>query len=190
MSSIVSILTLLLKSIFVGFGVIIPLLYFIKTSNLKFIKVKDVFVATSVWVIRVSGILYAVFFLLNTFLIYLDRANAGEWGPWSVKIMLFGEYSIMYWFPPLMFVLLSQLFWIQRVYVKKPILVVIAILMLILPSYRLVLFFINLGKGYNSIIWTFYPPATPFEIALNIIVYIFIVFTILLLGGKLKDKTA
>lgn len=186
----IAIFNLLLKSIFVGFSFIIPILIFVKTSNLKALRLKDMFVLTSVQVVRVAGILYAVFFLLNTYLIYLDRANAGEWGPWSVKIMLFGEHSIMYWFPPLMFVLLSQLFWIKRVYVKKPILVVIAILMLILPSYRLVLFFINLGKGYNSIIWTFYPPATPFEIALNIIVYIFIVFTILLIGGKLKDKKA
>ena len=57
-----SLLTIILESIFVGFGIVIPVLSLIRTSNLKTIEVKDLFILTAVQMVRLAGILYIILF--------------------------------------------------------------------------------------------------------------------------------
>ena len=176
---------LLLESILTGFGIVIPILALIRTSNLKTIAVKDLFILTAVQMVRLAGILYAVVFLVHTLVMYNGRAE-NPW-PTATEQMLFGPYWFVYWFPPAMSVLLSQLFWIKKLYHKSAPRIVLALFLLILPSTRLMVFIANLGKGEMNVIK--FSSVTPFsivEVLLNIIVFIFITFAVMLAGGKLK----
>ncbi len=58
MHSVTDILNILLKSVFVGFGFVIPILALIRTSNIKAIAVKDLFILTAVQAVRIAGIFY------------------------------------------------------------------------------------------------------------------------------------
>lgn len=189
MHSITDILNILLRSVFVGFGFVIPILALIKTSNLKALEVKDLFILTAVQAIRVSGIIYFVLALVAA---YPYFANSGPVGNVNVD---FTGYGLTMLFSPLMYLLLSQLFWIKKLYMKKTALITLSILLLILPSHRLMMYvssFSGSDKDYLPGSWTMsvqtFSPAI--EFLLNIIVFIFIIFTIILLGGKLKDKKA
>lgn len=180
MHSITEILNIILKSIFVGFGVIIPILTLIKTSKLKSIEVKDLFILTAVQLVRVSGILYFILAITSNLTVFTAKNASGQ-GPGI-------EYFLYLFFSPLMYLLLTQLFWLKKLYMKKPARITLSILMLILPSSWFLLFVKTESVGtvakavFNTeVISVFF---------LNIIVFIFMTFTIILMGGKLKDKKA
>lgn len=182
MHSITDIFNILLKSIFVGFGFIIPILALIKTSNLKALEVKDLFILTSVQAIRVSGIIY---FVLALVAVYPFFANDGSVGGVNVD---FTGYGLNLLFSPLMYLLLSQLFWIKKLYMKKAALITLAILLLILPHVRFLSSVKTFSLGSLTTVLSVFNMTNIILWALNIIVFIFIIFTIILLGGKLKDK--
>lgn len=180
-----SIVMILLQSILTGFGIVIPIFALIRTSNLKTIAVKDLFILTAVQMVRLAGILYAIVFLVQTYEMYSARTE-NPW-PTATEHMLFGSYWFVYWFPPAMSVLLSQLFWIKKLYHKSSSRIVLALFLLILPSTRLMVFIANLGKGeMNAIKFSLVTPFSIVEVLLNIIVFIFITFAVMLSSGKLK----
>lgn len=176
---------ILLQSILMGFGIVIPILSLVRTSNLKTIAVKDLFILTAVQMVRIAGILYAIVFLVQTYEMYNARAE-NSW-PGAIENMLFGPYWFVYWFPPAMTLLLSQLFWIKKLYYKTVARIVLALFLLVLPSARLMVFIANMGKGeMNAIKFSSVTPFSALEAALNIIVFIFITFAVMLSSGKLK----
>ena len=86
-----------------------------------------------------------------------------------------------------MTLVLSQLFWIKKLYMKKAALITLALLLLILPSQRILLLLTQASGKYL-------PDGTEtgtllLRLLLNIIVFIFVTFTIILAGGKLKKKS-
>ncbi|MNK47222.1 hypothetical protein D3C87_660280 [compost metagenome] len=178
MHSITEILNIILKSIFVGFGVIIPILSLIKTSGLKSIEVKDLFILTAVQLVRVSGIIYFILAITGNLGAFSAKNATGEG--------LGLEYFLYLFFSPLMYLLLTQLFWIKKLYMKKMARITLSILMLILPSswFLLLVKTENIGTVTKAVFTT----EVISVFFLNIIVFIFMTFTIILLGGKLKDK--
>ena len=179
-----SILSILLRSIFIGFGFVIPVISFLKTSDLKKLHIKDLFVLTAVQAVRIGGILYTILFIVQSCLMYSNK-NETAW-PGSVDYMFFGTYWFVYWFPPAMFLLLSQLLWIKKLYLKKTFLIILSLFLLMLPSYRTIAFIVNIGKGMDAIKFSVVTPFSILEFVLNIIVFIFIIFTIMLAGNKFK----
>lgn len=178
-----SLLTIILESIFVGFGIVIPILSLIRTSNLKAIEVKDLFVLTGVQMVRVAGILYFILSLVNFGIQYNESPGTFS-APFSTILF---SYILSLLYTPVMTLVLSQLFWIKKLYMKKAALITLALLLLILPSQRILLLLTQASGKYL-------PDGTEtgtllLRLLLNIIVFIFVTFTIILAGGKLKKKS-
>jgi hypothetical protein len=181
--SISDILNVILGSIFVGFGIVIPIVALIRTSNLKALEFKDLFILTAVQAVRVAGILFFVLWAVHSW----ERYNEPPI-PNTVpfKDMLLGPYWLVYLFSPIMKFVLSQLFWIKKLYFKKAALITFALLLVIVPSQNVLMFVTSLQSDYlpSSISIA----DTLAEIGLNIVVFIFIIIPILLGSGKLKPK--
>ena len=195
MHSITDILNILLKSIFVGFGFVMPILALIKTSNLKALQVKDLFILTSIQAVRLAGIIYFILAVKDLYPLYFGGDSYEQVNVDYTNLM------VNWMFAPALYLLLSQVFWIKKIYMKKKALIVFSVLVLILPSYfvlqvllRSIFIFTTSDRDYLPSYWIMYEkgfgisPVLGF--VLNIIVFIFIIFTIILLGGKLKDKKA
>jgi len=174
----------LLLSIFTGFGIIIPILSAVKSSNLKTIEFKNLFILTAIQLVRVSGALYFVLWLLDLYRNYAQY----EVNKQGVDYTLFGPLWLVFWMPPILYFILSQLFWIKKLYTKKSALITFSILLFILPFQKLWLILSTLTHQYQRV-----TEATPaytivVSVLLNIIIFIFMVFTLVLMSGKLKDK--
>lgn len=168
-----SILNLILRSIFVGFGFVVPVAALLKTSNLDKLRFKELFILTGVQAVRLGGILYFLMFLIQTYF---------NWD----YVKLYGSNQLYYWYSPIMYLLISQLFWIKALYTKRYTLVAIAVLMLLLPSAKLLLLVGSMQRDYLPATWSMYSMDPFIELPLNIIVFIFIIITIMLAGGKFK----
>ncbi|MHA3789796.1 hypothetical protein ACX0HA_16435 [Flavobacterium hauense] len=184
MHSTTDILNILLKSIFVGFGFIMPVLALIKTSNLKALQVKDLFILTAVQAVRVSGILY---FVLAFVAAYPLLAHSSPTGAGGVKID-FTNYAVYLLFAPIMCLIISQLFWLKKLYMKKAALITLSLLLLILPSD--LFFAFAQSKDFMSSLKAMFTGAEILKAFISCVIFIFITFTIMLMGGKLKDKKA
>lgn len=168
-----SLLTIILESIFVGFGIVIPLLNLIRTSNLKTIEVKDLFILTAVQTVRLAGIAYFLYWIV---------ASVSQYGQGILDSRLFGPYWWASWYKPTLILLLSGVFWFKKTYYRKTSRIVFAILLFILPSLP---YHIDRFRDVSSFQ---IPGYLMIGTLLNIIVFIFIIFTIMLAGGKLKKK--
>lgn len=174
-----SILSLILRSIFIGFGFVVPIVTLLRTSDLKKLKFKELFILTAVQAVRVAGILNFVLFAIEVIADYYNKYLVLNYG---------GSFLLYYLYPPLMCLLLTQLFWIKKLYIKKPALISFSLLLLLLPS-KTFLFFIRKLTTYNiSITESWYQSSNHSltEFILNIIVFIFIIITIMLAGNKFK----
>lgn len=179
-----SILNALLHSVFIGFGIVIPIVALLQTSNLKKLAVKEAFVLTAVQVLRVAGIIYFMLFCVDAYLQY--RASTAGIGNVSVQPPMFGQYWIYYWSSPLMYLLLSQLFWIKKLYMKKAALITLSIMLLLLPSEKLIIIITSFHRDYLPSSWTMYNSTFLPEVILNIIIFIFMVFAVMTATGKVK----
>ena len=182
-----SIISILLKSIFIGFGFAIPIISLLKTSKLKTIEFKELFILTAVQTLRISGILYFVMFCIHALVDYY-RVHSGNQAV-VVQSPFFGPYWIIKWVEPAMYLLLSQLFWIKKLYLKKASLITFSILLLLLPSKRLLLMLQTYSRNHLSPGSVLPAGTILLELLLNCIVFIFIIITIMLATGKLKNKT-
>lgn len=180
-----SIFNLILGSIFIGFGFVIPIVALLKTSDLKKLKFKELFILTAVQAVRVSGIIYFVLWLVQMYFLYSKHLEDPA-EIYSFENRLFGPYWLIYWFPPLMYLLLSQLFWIKKLYLRKPALITLCVLLLVLPSQRFLIFITAFHRDYLPSSWSMCQSDLIVEFALNIIVFIFIIITIMLAGNKFK----
>lgn len=183
-----SILNALLHSVFIGFGIVIPIVALLRTSNLKKFAVKEAFVLTAVQVLRLAGIIYFVLFCIDAYFQY-KRPYSVAMGV-TLESPLFGKYWMLEWFGPIMYLLLSQLFWLRKLYIKKAALITLAIMLLILPSEKLVIIITSFHRDYLPSSWTMYNSTFIPEILLNIIIFIFMVFAVMTATGKVKKLAA
>jgi hypothetical protein len=103
--TVTEILNLLLRSVFIGFGFLIPILAVMKTSDLKKLEFKDLFILTAIQLVRIAGILY---FILGAVAVYPLFFNTGGAAAGAVKVDLSG-YGMQLIFAPLMFVVITSL---------------------------------------------------------------------------------
>ncbi|OYQ45555.1 hypothetical protein CHU92_01940 [Flavobacterium cyanobacteriorum] len=179
-----SILNALLLSVFTGFGIVVPITASLRTSNLKKIAVKEAFILSAVQVLRVAGILYFVLFCVDAYLQYRAMYSGNQ--VVIVQSPLFNEYWFALWGSPLMYLLLSQLFWIKKLYIKKAALITFAVMLLILPSQRLLIIITTFYRDYLPSSWMMYQGDFVVKLLLNIVVFMFVVFAVMAGTGKLK----
>lgn len=172
---------ILLESILTGFGIIIPILSLIRTSNIKTIAIKDLFILTGIQMVRLAGIAYFVLWFIR-----MREQNDIDMDTFRFEEHVFGPYWLAIIFSPIMALVLSQLFWIKKLYMKKAALVTFSSLLLILSSQRAMIFVTTFYRDYLPTSWSMRTGSIFIEIALNIIVFIFITFAVMLAGGKLK----
>jgi hypothetical protein len=174
---------LLFTSFFTGFGIVISVLCFVKTKQLQKIAFKNLFILTAVQAVRVAGFLYIAIFLLKTF-----AFPGAELGPWASghRTMISGQYWVLYWFPPVICLALSQLFWLRPTYTNKWLLALVGLLMLVLPTQWFTQLIVNIGRGLNGIKFTTSDTSGLMWYILSVAIFIFTTFTIILATGKLK----
>ena len=95
----VSILSIVFKSIFIGFGFTVPLVSLIKTSNLKAVEFKQLFILCAVQALRLAGICYFMLMAYNRYLQY--KAMSGISNE-TVSFTFPAEYWLYYFYSPLL----------------------------------------------------------------------------------------
>jgi hypothetical protein len=176
-----SILSVILGSIFIGFGFVIPIVALLKTSDLTRLKFKELFILTAVQAVRIAGIFYVLIFIAKASFNYYVNDNS-----WYLFLEVYS------WLLPLLYLIFTQLFWIKKVYLNKIVLVLLSLLIFLSPLASAAWFYLyytsilNEGEfiGTSSLIETSY--SLP-GVVLNIIVFIFIIITIMLAGNKFKQ---
>ena len=193
-----SILTIILESILVGFGLLIPIVAFIRTPHYKAIGRKELFILTAVQMARIAGIIYffqmilkAYFFHINKDMIIASIEATGK---------VFDErYFMFVWFKPLMVLLLTQLLWIKKFYQKKAILVSLALLLFLLPFVlpsmgrileHFVILVSSFHRDYLPDSWSLSYGISAVELLLNIVLFASIVFAIILIKRRLNKKAS
>ena len=177
-----SLLAIILESIFIGFGLLIPIISLIRTSDLRNIQIKELFILTGVQMVRLAGLLYFTLWAIDL-----------------SKSRITGPYWWAYIFTPGLYLILSQFFWIKKSYMKKAALITLALMLLVMPSLgqnyeRFVILTTSLHRDYlpsgwdgDTLIWGYIASVT-LEYVLNIIVFAFINFAVIFASGRLKKK--
>lgn len=188
--TVTSVLKVLIEALFTGFGILVPIFALIRTSNLKTIAIKDLFILQAVQAVRLSGIVYA---LLQIPVIYSMLKPAETTKAGLVSINYPTSFIVTTFFPALVYLIISQLFWIKKTYLKKAPLITLALLLLILPSQSVAALISRLfadSHDYLPSSWTMFTNMMPGNLAvrtlLNMVIFFFTVFTLMLLSGKLK----
>jgi len=180
--TVTDILNVLLRSIFIGFGILMPLFSLKKSSDLQTIKFKDLFILTAIQLVRIAGILY---FILGAVALYPLFFNTGGAAAGSVKVDLSGT-GMNVIFAPLMTLVITQFFWFKKIYMKRKALIVLPLLLLLLPSALFVA--VAESRDYLPVLKTAFSWPELLKTAISVVIFFFITFTIMLLGGKLKDN--
>jgi hypothetical protein len=182
--TVTNVLKVFLESLFVGFGILIPIVSLLKTSKLKNLAVKELFILQAVQAIRIGGIFYAVLHLPDVYRVYFQTTSIEGA---VARVSYPAQMQLQMFFKPAVYLLLTQLFWIRKLYMKKVALVVFALFLLIIPFWFDIS---NLLRGYEA---SYHQPDSGLiwgtiakRALLNIVVFFFTVFTLMQLGGKLK----
>ncbi|WP_417352578.1 hypothetical protein [Flavobacterium alkalisoli] len=168
-------------SVFTGFSIVIPVLLLLPFKNGQAKEFRGFFIDTAIKLLRLSGIAYLFFFMLDTYILYTQQ---------GVNFLnhITGAYWLYYWFSPLMYLFLSQLLWIKKLWSKKGGLIIFSLLLLLLPSQKFLVFMAAFNRDYLLSSWSMYTSDIVIEFVLNIIVFIFTILTITLLTNKLRTN--
>ncbi|MES2488021.1 MAG: hypothetical protein V4581_18990 [Bacteroidota bacterium] len=181
---ITQLLRVLFESLFIGFAIIIPIVSLIKTSNLKTLLVKDLFVLQAVQAIRVAGIMNLLLALPDAYSVYIEQHSVGVTYPVSFQLFTF--------YPTLAYFILTQFFWFKKLYMKKSALITLCLFLLILPSDWILTILATLDAPqveYLPASWRLHTATTLARIGLNIVIFFFTTFSLMVVSGKLKQFT-
>jgi hypothetical protein len=185
-----SVLKTFIESLFVGFGILIPVCALIRTSNLKTIAIKDLFILQAVQAVRLAGIFYAVLQIPVLYTMLKPTESAADS---MVSISYPARFMVNLFFPAVAFFIITQLLWIKKMYLKKTPLIIVALLLLIVPSdivtaHAGALF--DDGTDYLPSTWSIFTNMLPGNLAvrtlLHLVIFFFTTFTLMLLSGRLK----
>lgn len=162
----------LLQAVIAGFGIVIPLICLIRSSTLKNIAFKEGFILTAVQIVRILGI---VNFIANGIFVLRHSQSLGK----DRNALILSELM-----PALLGLVITQCFWIRKLYHKKAALVTLSLLLLVLPSQWLLAYAVTMDKK-------FIPDVVAAKNiilagALGAVVFFFLVFMIMSVSGKLK----
>lgn len=171
-NSIFTSLLRLLQAFITGFGLVIPLVCLIRSATLKNIAFKEAFILTAVQVVRILGI---VNFLANGIYVLQHSQAMGK----DKAAFILSELM-----PALLCLVITQCFWIKKLYHKKAALISLSLLLLVMPSKWLLAYAVSTDKkflpdltGVKNILLTG---------ALGAVVFFFLIFMIMNLSGRLK----
>jgi len=178
----------LLRTFFVGFGLIIPALLYVRPKKTP--DFKNIFIATSIQIIRVIGILYFILWILDaqsaTSIAQTEGGYSVTMGP---PFYLGGSFYI-FWLTPLIFLLTTQLLWVSKIRENKIMVFVLSLLMLLNSFNVFTLLLTKLGITM-PVVWA-WPSADNGMFAVAVLLHLFmfacIVFTTMVVSGKLKDN--
>ena len=179
----------LLRTFFVGFGFIIPILLFVKPHKAP--GFKKLFAATSIQIIRIVGLLYFALWVLDAHTGTSIDAVAGGYAITSGPPFYLGRPFYIYWLTPLVFLLTTQLLWIPKIRDNKMLVSLFSLLMLI-NSFNLFTLALAKLKITMPMVWAWPSPDNGmFAVALILHLFMFacIVFTTMVVSGKLKDSS-
>lgn len=185
-SAISSAIVVLLRTFFVGFGFLVPAMLYVKPKKTP--ELKKLFVTASVQIVRLAGILYTVFWILDAYAA-TSAKPAGEYLISSGPKLYLGQSFYIYWLTPLIFLIATQLLWIPKVRKSKLAISVIA-LMVLLNSFNVFPMLLSQYKINMPWVWG-WPSADSWMFAVALLLHLFmfttIVFTVMVASGKLKD---
>lgn len=179
------ILKLFFESLLAGFAIIIPIVALIKTSNLKTLQFKDLFIIQAVQLVRLSGIFYAMLHIPDVYSVYFSAASLTNGS--TVGITFPVSYQLFLFYPPAMYLILTQLFWIKKLYFKKASLITLSLILLILPSRNFVAVITALQGEDPTIAFALFKSELFIRLALNAVIFFFTTFALMVLSGKLKN---
>lgn len=185
--NIIKILQTLFTSLFMGFGVLVPLFSFIKTSNLKGIHFKELFILQGVQAVRFAGILNLALqmpLMYNLYALQQPQEN-------GVKVSIQGgnleNYGWAIFYGPVVYFVLSQLLWIKKLYMHKILLIIFSLVLLILPSQLVLDFWVSLSfTHYSSVHRLTQFGSVGLQLLLSVIVFFFTTFMLMQFTGKMK----
>lgn len=184
--SLTTLFQILFTSVFMGFGIVIPILSLIKTANLKGLHFKELFTLQGIQAVRMAGVLNL---FLQIPLIYhvwqLQQPHEG------IKISMDGSnmanYGAVIFYAPLLYFILSQLLWIKKLYINKKSLIALALVLLILPSKLVLNFWISLfHTDYTVNFKANDVGSVALQLLLSVVVFFFTTFLLMQLSGKMK----
>ncbi|MXN92842.1 hypothetical protein GR160_16565 [Flavobacterium sp. Sd200] len=186
-STVSSAIVILLRTFFVGFGFLAPAMLFVKPKKMP--QLKKLFVAAGIQIVRIAGILYALFWILDAYTATTAKP-AGDYLISSGPKLYLGEHFYIYWLTPLIFFIATQLLWIPKIKQNKIAVSVIALLVL-LNSFNVFPILLSQYKINMPWVWGWpAPDSWMFAVALLLHLFMFttIVFTVLVASGKLKEE--
>jgi len=178
---ITQLLHILFESIFIGFAIIVPIISLIKTSSLKTLQLKELYILQGVQAVRIAGIMNFLLVVPDAYSVYVEQHQVGVTYPVSFQLFTF--------YPAVAYLILSQFLWIKKLYIKKSALIMLCIIMLILTSDWLLTILITSTTGHTEYIpstWRMHPGATVARLGLNIVISFFITFMLMVVSGKMK----
>lgn len=185
--NIIKVLQTLFTSLFMGFGVLVPFLSVIKTSNLKGIHFKELFILQGVQAVRFAGILNLLLqmpLMYNLYALQQPQEN-------GVQVSIQGgnleNYGWAIFYGPVVYFVLSQLLWIKKLYMHKILLIIFSLVLLILPSQLVLDFWVSLSfTHYSSVHRLTQFGSVGLQLLLSVIVFFFTTFMLMQFTGKMK----
>lgn len=185
-SEVSSAIVVLLRTFFVGFGFLAPAMLFVKPYKMP--QFKKMFVEAAIKVVRIAGLLYTLFWILDAKTATTAKP-AGDYLISSGPKFYLGDGFYIYWLTTLIFLVATQLLWISKIRLSKIAVSIIALLVL-LNSFNVFPILLSQYKINMPWVWGWpTPDSWMFAVALLLHLFMFttIVFTVLVATGKLKE---
>lgn len=180
--SITSLLKILFESLFIGLAILIPVAVLIRTSNLKFLQAKDLFILQGVQTLRIAGIFYAMLSLQDVYSVYFKAAQVGD----GIGITFPVSYQLFLFYPPAMYLIFTQLLWIKTLYMKKAALIGLCIILLIFPTKNFIAIVTALVGDNPAAALSIYKANFFARVGLSLVISFFTAFALMVLSGKMK----
>lgn len=182
-----TILQTLFTSLFMGFGILIPLFSVIKTSNLKGIHFKELFILQGVQAIRLAGILNLILQMPLMYKLYTLQQPQDNGVQVSIQGGNLENYGWVIFYGPVLYFVLTQLLWIKKMYMNKKLLIAFGLVLLILPSQFVLNFWVaQTHTRYVTAHKAAEAGAFGMQLLLSIVVFFFTTFMLMQFTGKMK----
>lgn len=184
-NGITGVLKMFFEALFIGLAILIPIAALIKTSNLKFLQAKDLFILQGIQALRIMGVFYAMLHIPDAYSVYFASSELSNGS--SVGISFPVSYQLFLFYPPLAYLILTQLLWIKKLYIKKTALIVFCLILLIFPTKNFVAIVSALQGQDPTSALSVYNANFFARIGLSVVISFFTAFALMVLSGKLKN---
>lgn len=154
----------------------------IRTKNLKFLLAKDLFILQCVQALRVMGVFYALLALPDVYAIYFSSKQLGN----GMGISFPVSYQLFLFYPPLAYLILTQLLWIKKLYIKKGALIAMSLMLIVLPGRNFITLLTALMGDSPAAILSLFNGNYFARVGLSLMTAFFAGFALMVMSGKMK----